>query len=112
GDAVKEVTVKDPPKDFFKGNVKNPTVFDSADELAKAFKNEDTLAAIKKEVDFKKQKLLVFGWSGSGGDKLAFTTGKEKVTFQYTPGKTRDLRQHFHAYVLPKELKYEVATGN
>lgn len=111
GDVVKVLTIKDVPKDFYKGKASNPIVIESEDELVKAFPAEETVAAIKKQVDLKKEKILLFGWSGSGQDKLTHSLAKEKVTFQYTRGLTRDLRQHFHAFVLPREFKYEVNAG-
>src|SRR5262245_29900041 len=69
-DDVRELDVKarkvGPPR----GDVKKPAVITNADELAKAVADKDMQERIKKDVDFGKQQLLLFTWSGSGQDKL------------------------------------------
>src|SRR5207244_784821 len=64
---LREIDAKDIKVDFEKGSVKMPKVVTSIEELDKAI---PAAAAIKKQVDFGKDKLLVFAWGGSGGDKL------------------------------------------
>jgi hypothetical protein len=90
-----------------------PTVIANEEQLAKAIKDEPAVAAIKKQVDFKTEKLLYFAWSGSGQDKLTFTTAEGKkgpeVTFTYSPGKTRDVRPHKKLFALPKEATFKIA---
>jgi hypothetical protein len=90
-----------------------PTVIADEEQLAKAIKEEAAAAAIKKAVDFKSEKVLYFSWSGSGQDKLTFTTGEGKknpeVTFTYTPGKTRDVRPHKKLFVLPRDATFKIA---
>lgn len=96
-----------------KGSAKKPTVITSTDELAKAVKDEAAVAAIKKAVDFDKEQVLFFQWAGSGQDKLTFDLGEgdkaSEVTFEYKPGRTRDLRQHKKLFVLPKGTKFKFA---
>jgi hypothetical protein len=105
-DAVARVIKVPGVKGFPKGNAKKPTVITSADELAKSFPEQDRREAIQKQVDFTKEKLLYFAWSGSGGDRLTPVVEKGKdgpaVTFLYSPGLTRDLRAHVHLYAIPK----------
>ncbi|MCI0459329.1 MAG: hypothetical protein L0Z62_20460 [Gemmataceae bacterium] len=95
-----------------KGNPKKPTVITNAEELAKTFLETDRQEAIQKQVDFAKDKLLFFAWSGSGGDRLTPTVDKGKdgpaVTFAYSPGLTRDLRAHVHLYAIPKGATWTV----
>jgi len=93
------------------GNVNKPTTITSPEELAKAVPDEEAQAKIKKEVDFAKQQLLLFSWSGSGGDKLSFATveGKNEVMFAFKKGLTLDLRAHAHLFVLPKGTAWKVA---
>lgn len=90
-----------------------PTVIANEEQLRKAIKDETAAAAIKKAVDFKSEKVLYFAWSGSGQDKLTFTSGEGKkspeVTYTYTPGKTRDVRPHKKLYVLPKDATFKIA---
>jgi hypothetical protein len=107
-DAVRELTLKG-VKGSEKGTIDKPTVIASADDLAKAMLGDDATATIKKEVNFDKEQVLLFAWAGSGGDKLTALAGKDEVTFQYAPGRTKDLRQHFHAFVIPKNMKWKVA---
>jgi hypothetical protein len=110
GDAVRPLDVKvEAPA---KGRVTEPTVIGSADDLAKAIPDEAAVAAVKKAVDFEKEKVVYFAWSGSGQDKLTFATsaaGKvPEVTFTYAPGKTRDLRPHLKLFALPRDATYKV----
>jgi hypothetical protein len=103
---LKDVQLKPTAKD-----VNKPTEVKTADEAAKLF-DKDTLEKVKKEVDFGKEKLLCFDWSGSGQDKLAFQVEKDKdaplVVFTFTPGRTRDLRMHSHVFVLPADAKWRL----
>jgi hypothetical protein len=96
------------------GKPTEPTVISTDDELAKAVADKDAVAAVRKAVDFGKEKVLYFRWAGSGADKLAFTVDTSEkgraVTFTYTPGRTRDLRQHGKLFALPKDAKFEVKT--
>jgi hypothetical protein len=97
------------------GKVGEPKVITSNDELAKAITDEETVAALKKQVDFGKEKLLFFAWSGSGGDKLATSLGKGDkgavVTVTYTPGLTRDLRMHHQFFAIPKDATWKFETA-
>jgi hypothetical protein len=92
-------------------NVNKPAEVTSADEAAKVF-DKDTLEKVKKEVDFSKEKLVCFDWEGSGQDMVAFKLDKDKdaqvVVFTYTPGRTKDLRMHSRAFVMPKDMKWRV----
>jgi hypothetical protein len=64
---------------------------------------------LDREINFNKQKLLVFAWSGSGGDKLGYKiNNKREVLFQFQPGMTKDLRLHLELFALDKSAKYRV----
>lgn len=110
---VKEIDLKDAKLGRPMGAVDKPTVITSEDELKKAFSEEALQARLKKEVDFKTQKLVFFAWAGSGQDKLDFKVEKgekaPEVVFQYKAGLTRDLRPHHHLYVIPKDVTWKVA---
>ncbi len=110
---VKELDLKDLKRDIPKAGFDKPTVITSEDELKKAFSEEDVQARLKKAVDFSKQQLVFFAWSGSGGDILAFDVTKgsasEEVAFKYVPGRTKDLRSHFHLFVLPKDATWKIS---
>lgn len=109
-EAVREIELKDaklPAKEG--GKWGDPTKITSEDELKKAV-GEDAAKAVK--ADFKKEKLLLFRWAGSGQDKLSHTAetkdGKTTVAFGMAPGRTKDLRQHAHLFAVPAdaEVKY------
>jgi hypothetical protein len=110
---VRAIEVKDLKLGKAEGSVMKPQIIASAEELAKAIPDEATLAKVKKEVDFGKQKLLFFAWSGSGGDKLGFSSNDKgtEVTITYKGGLTRDLRPHYYLLVLPKDATYKIDTG-
>ncbi len=72
-----------------------PTRVTSADELAKAIPNKGLYGRILKQVDFDKEDLIVFAWTGSNTDQLSFqieetTTGPVAV-FTFAPGRGEDV---------------------
>jgi hypothetical protein len=121
---VREIDLKglgrdDLSQDLTRGGFDKPTVIDSDSELRKLFKDKKDKEAqdrLDKAVNFKEQKLLVFAWSGSGGDKLGYEVDNKEVLFQFKPGMTKDLRQHVELFALDKDAKYRVekadAIGN
>jgi hypothetical protein len=78
----------------------------TADALAKSpLFPADSAEKLKKELDFEKDKLIVFAWNGSGRDRLtgALTPGPVPLAaFQYTPGLTFEWRQHARLFVVPR----------
>ena len=106
---VREVSVKDYEADFKeRGTVTKPTKIMTAEELAKALPGKDVAEKIGKQVDFSKEYLLLFRWSGSGGDQLT-GSGETTATFAYQRGLTKDLRQHLHLFAVAKDSKWEFA---
>ena len=112
GDAGKarEIDVKGMKITAKKGPIKSPTIITNAEELDKAIPGSE---GVKKQVDFAKEKLVLFSWSGSGGDKLAgqLSGDGKTATFLYSPGLTRDLRPHVHLYAIPKGAEVKVEGG-
>ena len=98
-----------PEKNAFKDSTSTkPIVLKSEDDAAKYF-GKDALETLGKDVDFKKQFVLVFAWQGSGGDKLSFAVAEsfpEQIFFSLQPGLTRDLRTHTHVYALRSNVKW------
>lgn len=90
------------------GKPASPTVITSADDLAKNEVVGKAADDLKKLVDFTKDKLLVFTWSGSGQDNIfvAITTAgdKKSVAVVFMPGKTFDLREHIRLYIVPRDV--------
>ncbi len=110
---VRVLAVKDVKFDHEKGgSAPKPVEIKTAEELAKSplFADDAGRDAIKKQVDFTKEKLVVFVWSGSGQDKLTGTLIKRGGTAQFTfkAGLTDDLRHHGHVFAVPKDAKVEV----
>jgi hypothetical protein len=106
--AVKELTAAGVDAALYRGSVKRPTFIDKDKSLSSAFDTEAAREAVKKQVNFKEQYLLLFAWSGSGQDKLEFDVNDTEVIFAFTPGRTRDLRRHAHLFVLPKGATWKV----
>jgi hypothetical protein len=104
--SVKDVKVvrdrsESPPK---------PVVIASVDDLAKSklFADDAGRDALAKQIDFTKQKLVLFVWSGSGGDKITAAGVRREgaastAIFTYTRGETDDLRDHAVAFAIPKD---------
>lgn len=109
GDAakVREIDTSKLKIDFEKGRVNKPKLIASVEELDKAIPDAD---AVKKKVDFTKEKLLLFAWGGSGGDKLTarITDDGKTAVFTYKGGLTRDFRRHVHLFVLPKNADFKL----
>lgn len=111
-DGVREIAVK--PGGFPKGDMGKPTLITSADELAKVSELEGSLETIKKKIDFSKEKLVYFAWSGSGQDKVTVDVNRDKnggtlVAFILTRGRTKDLRGHQRLFALAKDTNFVVA---
>jgi hypothetical protein len=109
---VKEITVKGYVNGITPtlGKLK-PTEIKTAAELEKAFSKKENVDSIKKEVDFEKQQLLFFSWSGRMDDKIAATSDKDEITFTLTKGKTGNNRSQQQMFVVPKDAKYKVETA-
>jgi hypothetical protein len=110
--AVRTLVTKDVKFDYSKaGSQAKPAEIKSADDLAKSalFTDDNSREAINKQVNFSKEKLVVFTWGGSGGDTLTGALLKDdKATFTYTAGVTDDLRYHGLAFAVPKDAAVEV----
>jgi hypothetical protein len=109
---VQELDATGVPRVLDRGDVNKPTVITSAEELAKAIAGEQVQARLKKAVDFTKQQILFFAWSGSGGDELTYTVenGEKgpEVVFQYKRGLKKDLAPHVRLFAIPKEATWKV----
>ena len=94
------------------GNTPMPVEIKSAEELMKSplFTDDASREAVKKQVDFTKEKLIVFVWKGSGQDKLEGALVKRGGTAQFTykSGLTDDLREHAHIFAVPEYAKVEM----
>jgi len=78
--------------------------------LRKAF--AEPTEALVESIDFEHQQVVVFRWQGSGGDELfghrEADDQEPQVTFAYRVGRTRDLREHRRAMVIPRGIDWRV----
>jgi len=104
---LREIEAKDLKVDFEKGNVTKPQVIASAADLDKAIPNAD---AVKKQVDFTKEKLLLFAWSGGSSNQLQGKLSEDgkRVNFTFIPGRQRDPQRHVRLFVVPKDAEFKV----
>ena len=102
---AREITVKGLP--MVRGPFEEVKIAKKED-LEKTF-GKDLSETILKEVDLKREFLVLFQWSGSGGDKIEMSEDKGSVTFTYTRGRTRDLRQHAKLFALPNKTEYKLS---
>ncbi len=104
---VRELTVKSKAvdRDFKLNGVE---IVD-AEGLKKLIKDEGILKGISDGVDFKKEKVVVFAWSGSGGDRLFFklAADEKSVKFEKLQGATDDIRYHLKVFVVKVGIKVE-----
>jgi hypothetical protein len=111
--AIKELKVTPEPSVFKDSAWNKPIAIKSAEDAAK-HSGKDALAIIDKEVNFKKQIVLVFAWRGSSGDKLEYKileSYPEQIPFSLRPGLTDDLRSHTHVFALRSNVKWSVPDG-
>ncbi len=107
-DKVKEIDLKDLKVKFVEGGkADKPAEIKTADDLKKNAALKDAADEIAKKVDFSKEKLVLFWWGGSGGDKIA-PDAKTAGTFALTRGLTRDFRMHVHLFAVPKDADVKV----
>ncbi len=77
-------------------------------KTAEKYLEGETLKAVK-AVDFKKVKVLVFYWAGSGGDTLSYDileSHPEQINFKMQRGRTKDLRRHSKVFILRENVTY------
>jgi len=107
---IKKIGVIPKQSVFKDASRKKPLEIQTAEEAGKHF-GEDSLAKLKKVVDFEKQFVLVFAWRGSGQDRLNYAVAEsfpEQIFFTHKYGRTRDLRPHIYVFALRSNVKWSV----
>src|SRR5262249_14102530 len=114
GAVVREIDLQGFARAKTKGVATKTTRITNAEELAKAFPDTDEqwLARIAKRVDFEKDELLFFAWTGSGTDRLSYKVEETKngpvVVFSYKQGLGDDIpRARFRLYAIAKNWRVE-----
>src|SRR5438045_2813578 len=78
-----------------RGDATKPIRIENEKKLAELVPDKEAREVILNAVDFKKEHLLLFSWSGSGGDRIGAEEGKAgEAAFTYSQGLTDDLRRH------------------
>jgi hypothetical protein len=115
---LKDLKVFHPEKG---AGIANPVVISSEDELKESPILKDAADAIKKKVDFSKEKLVLFNFPGKDGGKMVTkaelardkgdAVAKPAIHFQYTGGEIGIPRTQVLLYVIPRgaEVKTSVA---
>ena len=104
---IQPLKLKSPLTTKLRGNVLSPYSANSKEELAKLLgprQAED----IEKQMSFETHRVILFQWAGSGQDALVSTINDSVVTFHYTRGRTRDLRQHLKVFAIDREMTWTV----
>src|SRR5262245_45437517 len=111
---VREIDLKGFTRAKTKGVASKPTKITNAEELAKAFPDgaKGWLDQIAKQVNFEKDELLFFAWTGSGTDTLSFKVEETRkgpvVVFSYKQGHGDDLpRPRFRLYAIAKNWRID-----
>jgi len=103
-----EVSFETRPEVFEHASATRPLVITSMKEAETHF-TEKGMDALRKRIDFSKQALLVFAWSGSGQDRIETAIAEsypEQISFQYKRGRTRDLRSHVKMFALRNNVTW------
>ena len=94
---VREIDLQGFTRSRTSGVATKPTRITNAEELAKAFPDTDAewLDRIARQVDFEKNELLFFTWTGSSTDNLSFKVEQTRtgpvVVFRFEPGRGEDM---------------------
>ena len=104
---VHPLVVKGPLALKMHGNVYTPHSAKSKKE-ATILLGPQQAENIQQQMNFETHIVLLFQWAGSGQDTLVSTVDDGVVTFHYTRGRTRDLRQHLQAFAVDRRMAWEV----
>ena len=104
---VQPLVVKGPLALEMHGNVYTPRSAKSKKE-ATILLGPQQAENIQQQMNFETHIVLLFQWAGSGQDTLVSTVDDGVVTFHYTRGRTRDLRQHLQAFAVDRRTVWEV----
>ena len=99
----------------------NPVMITSAEEAASYF-DEFALRTIERRMDWSKQSILVFAWTGAPDDRIQIMNNLDDEVdrlYLYIPGKTQgqrkhlevyrvDHKMHWHFHALPAQLEHLV----
>ena len=87
----------------------HPVKITSAEEAASYF-DEFGLATIEREIDWSKQSILIFAWTGAPDDRLQVMNQLDDKTdrlYLYTPGKAEGQRRHLEVYRVDHDMNWQ-----
>lgn len=91
-----------------RGSVNTPISIPSKKHLAEVVPDADVRAAILKQVDFEKERPLLFRWFG-GEDRLTLVGGKPgEAAFEFVAGERKDFVAHARLFAIPARAKVKV----
>jgi hypothetical protein len=103
----REIVVRGLPREM--GQFDRPTSIRSERHLAEVVPNEETRRAILKQVNFNKERLLLFCWNGSIGDRLKpAKSGAGEANFEFTGGREDKAGYHAKLFAIPARAKVVV----
>ena len=95
-----------------RGSYDKPTRITTEKQLLGVIGKENAKSPILKAVDFRKEHLLLFCWSGSRGDSLDPAEGKAgEANFTFAPGKDKNNALHQGLYAIPAKAKVKVMSA-
>jgi RNA polymerase sigma factor (sigma-70 family) len=110
---LREIDLKEAMLKVSDGDPKQPTKVNTAEWLHKMFPDDALRTQIAGQVDFAKDYLLYFRWTGSSDDKLWHKVVQSKdgpiAFFRYTAGHEDKVAAHHRLFVLPSAMTYRVA---
>lgn len=96
----------------YQGAFGPPITIANEQQLGLHIGNRKSAQAIADATDFNRQSLLLFSWSGSGGDRLvaepSVVGGGVNIAFKFSYGLTDDLRPHIGLVAIPKEANWGI----
>jgi hypothetical protein len=87
-------------------------VITDAEGLGDTFPDKASQEAIAKQVDFAKEKVLMFWWMGPSTDRLTpqvIDDGLLELHYRYGPDKGPP-KEHFYLFAVPRGTKWKVVT--
>ena len=95
-----------------RGNVESPTSISSETHLAELVPDKGVRAAILKQVDFRKERLLLFRWHGGGFDRLTPVEGKPgEAAFEFAAGDAKETCDQAKLFAVPAGAKVKVTVA-
>lgn len=87
----------------------HPLVITSAEEAVSYF-DEFGLDTIERRMDWSKQSILVFAWTGASDDRMQIMNEPDDQVdrlFLYTPGMRQEQRRHLEVYRIDHDMNWQ-----